>query len=37
MLSKNIFEDMFVGWEELGMFVGTLATNKYAEVNDKVG
>ncbi len=37
MLVKDIFEDMLVAWEILGMLVCTLETDKDAEVDDEVG
>lgn len=37
MLVEDIFEDMLVAWEVLRMLVGTLETDKDAEVDDEVG
>ena len=37
MLVEDIFEDMLVAWEVLGMLVGTLETDKDAKVDDEVG
>jgi len=37
MLIEDIFEDVLVTWEELGMLVSTLETNKDTEIHDEVG
>ncbi len=37
MFVEDIFEDMLVAWEVLSMLVGTLETDKDAEVDDEVG